>query len=127
MHPHVQALICSTFEGRSIGMALALAHMRALVTDSPLDATLIEPLAGLCQRCLSDMARFGTGEVRALFPDVWAVVRLYIQVARDTTTFTIMPLIGAPSFSDQWRDLYPPQVVVMRLQPHHRGALVCHV
>ena len=127
MHPHVQALICSTFEGRPIGMALALAHMRAAVTETPLDPSLIEPLAGQFQRCLADMAQRGAGEVRALFPDVWAVVHLSIQVASDTTTFTLRPLIGAPSFVAQWQALYSPTLVVMRLQPVARGAMLCHV
>jgi hypothetical protein len=127
MHPYVQALICATFAGCPIGMALALAQMRAAVTETPLDPTLIEPLAGQCQRCLDAMTRTSTGEIRALFPDVWAVIHLRIQVARDTTTFTLRPLLGTPAFMDPWQALYPATLVVMRLQPVARGALVCHV
>lgn len=126
MHESVQSLICATFEGRSIGMALALAHMRAAVTGTALDPRLIEPLAGQCQRCLSDITQRGTADMRVLFPDVWAVIRLAIQVAQEATTFTILPLIGAPSFVTEWRALYPPQLVVIRLQPVPRGSLLCH-
>ena len=127
MHEQVQALICATFEGRHIGMAVALAHMRAAVTDTALDPTLIEPLAGQCSRCLADMNRIGTGEMRVLFPDVWAVVRVTIQVDNDTTTFTLNPLVGAAPFVERWKALYSPTLVVMRFQPAPRGALVCHV
>ena len=115
MHPHVQSLIVATLEGRCIGMALALASMRASVTDSPLDATLIEPLAGLCQRGVQDLTTRRTSTLRVMFPDVWAVVTITIQATEDGTSFSLVPTVGAAPFVNQWRALYPSRLVVQRL------------
>jgi hypothetical protein len=125
MHPHVQAFICATLQGRCSGMALALVQMRAVVTDDAPDATLIEPISALCQRGLRDLVAHHTTTFRVIFPDVWAVVRVEMQASDSATTIALVPHIGAPSFIDHWRSLYPTHLVVQRMVSPLRAALLC--
>ena len=123
MHPHVQAFICATLQGRCVGMAVALAHMRAVVTDDALDATLIEPLAAVCQRAILDLTTRRTSTSRVIFPDVWAVVQIAIQACEDATHFSLVPTLGAPQFVTHWRTLYPDRLVVQRMHTLPRGGV----
>jgi hypothetical protein len=124
MHPHLQSFIVAALEGRCVGMALALAQMRAVVTDDALDPTLIEPLAGLCQRAVLDLTARRTSTSRVIFPDVWAVVQVDMRAAEDATHISLVPTLGAPSFVDQWRAFYPTHLVVQRMRTLHHAAQV---
>ena len=115
MHPDLLHHLSRTItERRPTGMALALAAMCARTT-TPLDTSLIEPLADACALCLADLSSRGEGELHLPLDTTTVLVLRIMSSALHQYTLELVPQGATPYLRTAWLALYPPRLTIERV------------